>query len=182
MTYELCSRHSVCKPRHGMKSKGRKSRVYSLLSSWFLSFGNELRDRLHSPDFRNNLNYTRRTTGASVRVPVFLRYITNEHSVRKEPCMKHQACANGQVLVKDSVYHNTVCGSCEDLTNGGTISIVNSFLILIYYIHFLFIVFFIYPPQPTKVCSSLVLTWCVCVCFKCSVLYVLFSFLLLLFR
>lgn len=35
-------------------------------------------------------------------------------------CVKHQECADGQLpLMPGSVYHDTLCGSCDDLANDG---------------------------------------------------------------
>lgn len=42
-----------------------------------------------------------------------------------EMCIKQQKCTSEQaVLLPGSVYHDTVCGSCEDLANGGVYSII----------------------------------------------------------
>ncbi|CAJ1061813.1 tumor necrosis factor receptor superfamily member 6B-like [Xyrichtys novacula] len=39
-------------------------------------------------------------------------------SSASEPCINHQTCASGQaVLMPGSIFHDTVCGSCEDLAN-----------------------------------------------------------------
>lgn len=46
-------------------------------------------------------------------------YFSNASSAF-DPCVKHQECANGNVaLLPGSIYHDTVCGSCEDLTREG---------------------------------------------------------------
>ena len=46
-------------------------------------------------------------------------YFSNSSSAL-ETCVRHQECAFGQiVLLPGSVYHDSVCGTCEELANGG---------------------------------------------------------------
>lgn len=46
-------------------------------------------------------------------------YFSNSSSA-EDPCVKQRECASGQnVLLRGSVYHDAVCGTCEDLASQG---------------------------------------------------------------
>lgn len=54
-----------------------------------------------------------------------------------DTCARHQECALGEtVILNGSVYHDTVCGTCEDFSSGGLSKVHTSYLKVIYEVYF----------------------------------------------
>lgn len=118
---DFCFRHSECKPGLGVKNKGMERSVWLIWRK-----GNQAPSLTIAVMFqddglsgkkgcRNLLPGTSQTD--TVCEHCAEGYFSNSSSAG-DPCVKHRECAPGQnVLLCGSVYHDVVCGTCEDLAS-----------------------------------------------------------------